>query len=101
MNRAAFEKMKPGAMLINTSRGAVIVDEDLRWALDEGVIAGAATDVMTGEPPSEDNPLLDARNIIITPHIAWATREARERLLKIVSGNLRAWLDGGRENAVN
>lgn len=101
MNKAAFAKMKNTAFFINTARGGVVVDSDLRAALDEGLIAGAAVDVMTQEPPSEDNPLLGAKNIIITPHIAWATREARERLLKIAVENVAAWQAGKAQNKVN
>ena len=101
MNLSAFEKMKESAFFINTARGGVVVDEDLRRALDEGMIAGAAVDVMTSEPPAKDNPLLDAKNIVITPHIAWATKEARTRLLKIVEENLSAWQDGDVRNRVN
>ncbi len=101
MNRAAFEKMKNTAFFINTARGGVVVDNDLRAALDEGLIAGAAVDVMTAEPPSEENPLLGAKNIIITPHIAWATTEARTRLLKIAIENVAAWKNGQTQKRVN
>ena len=101
MNADAFAKMKKSAFFINTSRGGVVADADLRAALDAGEIAGAALDVMTSEPPAEDNPLFGAKNIIITPHIAWATREARERLLAIVAGNLAAWQAGSAQNTVN
>ena len=101
MNREAFAKMKNSAFFINTSRGGVVVDEDLRRALDEGELAGAAVDVMTTEPPKEDNPLFGAKNIIITPHIAWATKEARMRLLNIVADNLAAWQAGAPQNTVN
>ncbi len=101
MNREAFAKMKNSAFFINTSRGGVVVDEDLRRALDEGELAGAAVDVMTTEPPKEDNPLFGAKNIIITPHIAWATMEARTRLLNIVAENLAAWQAGAPQNTVN
>ncbi len=101
MNANAFAKMKKSAFFINTSRGGVVADADLRAALDAGEIAGAALDVMTSEPPAEDNPLFGAKNIIITPHIAWATREARERLLAIVAGNLAAWQAGSAQNTVN
>lgn len=101
MNKEAFEMMKNSAFFINTSRGGVVVDEDLRAALDAGEIAGAAVDVMTAEPPKEDNPLFGAKNIIITPHIAWATKEARMRLLDIVAENLSAWQAGAPENTVN
>ncbi len=101
MDRDAFAKMKNSAFFINTSRGGVVVDEDLRRALDAGEIAGAAADVMTAEPPKEDNPLFGAKNIIITPHIAWATKEARTRLLDIVAENLAAWQAGAPQNTVN
>ena len=93
--------MKKTAFLINTSRGPLVVDEDLRWALNEGVIAGAGLDVLSVEPPKKDNPLLSAKNCIITPHIAWATREARERLMKIAADNLKAYLSGNPVNVVN
>lgn len=92
--------MKKTAYLINTSRGGVIVEDDLRRALDGGVIAGAAVDVLSSEPPTEDNPLLHAKNIIVTPHIAWATTEARTRLLSIVTDNLSAYLRGEKLNRV-
>ena len=101
MNKAAFEKMKKSAFFVNTARGGVVVDEDLRNALDAGEIAGAALDVMSSEPPKADNPLFGAKNIVITPHIAWATKEARTRLLAIVADNLAAWQDGGAQNTVN
>ena len=100
INADALAKMKKTACLINTSRGGVIVEDDLRRALDEGVIAGAAVDVLSSEPPAEDNPLLHAKNIIVTPHIAWATKEARTRLLSIVADNLSAYLRGERLNRV-
>ena len=100
INADALAKMKKTACLINTSRGGVIVEDDLRRALDEGVIAGAAVDVLSSEPPAEDNPLLHAKNIIVTPHIAWATKEARTRLLSIVADNLSAYLRGEKLNRV-
>lgn len=100
INADALAKMKKTAYLINTSRGGVIVEDDLRRALDAGVIAGAAVDVLSSEPPAEDNPLLGAKNIVVTPHIAWATTEARTRLLTIVTDNLSAYLRGERLNRV-
>jgi glycerate dehydrogenase len=96
-----FKRMKANAFLINTSRGAVINEHDLAQCLNEGVIAGAGIDVLTLEPPTADNPLLTAKNCIITPHIAWATFEARRRLLKAVSDNLAAFLSGKPTNVVN
>lgn len=100
INADALAKMKKTAYLINTSRGGVIVENDLRRALDACVIAGAAVDVLSSEPPAEDNPLLHAKNIVVTPHIAWATTEARTRLLAIVTDNLSAYLRGERLNRV-
>ena len=93
--------MKKTAFLLNTSRGALVVDQDLADALNEGVIAGAGLDVLSVEPPPEGNPLLSARNCIVTPHIAWATREARERLLGVAVENVRAFLAGHPQNQVS
>jgi glycerate dehydrogenase len=101
INAQTLRRMKRSAILINTSRGPLIEDQALADALNEGVIAGAALDVLSEEPPSFDNPLLTARNCIVTPHIAWATREARERLLGMAVENLRAWLRGTPVNSVN
>ena len=100
INADALARMKKTAYLINTSRGGVIVEDDLRRALDAGMIAGAAVDVLSSEPPTEDNPLLHVKNIIVTPHIAWATTEARTRLLSIVTDNLSAYLRGEKLNRV-
>ena len=100
INADALARMKKTAYLINTSRGGVIVEDDLRRALDAGMIAGAAVDVLSSEPPTEDNPLLHSKNIIVTPHIAWATTEARTRLLSIVTDNLSAYLRGEKLNRV-
>lgn len=91
--------MKPTAFLINTSRGPLIVDRDLADALNQGRLAGAALDVLPVEPPPADNPLLSARNCLITPHMAWATLEARSRLMDIVIDNLKAYLAGHPRNA--
>ena len=101
IDEKALGEMKKSAFLINTSRGPVIDESALRRALDEGVIAGAAVDVLSTEPPKADNPLLGAKNIVITPHIAWATNEARARLLDIVGKNLAAWQQGEAVNKVN
>ncbi|MFA7533569.1 MAG: D-2-hydroxyacid dehydrogenase [Tissierellaceae bacterium] len=101
INRETIEKMKDGVMVINTSRGQLIVEEDLRDALNSGKVAGAACDVVSVEPIKEDNPLLSAKNIIITPHIAWAPKESRIRLLNIAVDNLKAFLSGKPENVVN
>ncbi|MBR2635497.1 MAG: D-2-hydroxyacid dehydrogenase [Oscillospiraceae bacterium] len=101
VNREFLSKMKPSAMLINTARGPVVVEEDLAEALDKGVIAAAAVDVLSSEPPKGDNPLLTAKNIWITPHIGWATKEARVRLLKVTEENLEAFAKGEPQNVVN
>ena len=101
VNRDFLLKMKPSAMLINTSRGPVVVEQDLADALNHGVIAVAAVDVLSAEPPQADNPLLSARNIYFTPHIGWATKEARVRLLQIAEENLEAFVNGCPQNVVN
>jgi glycerate dehydrogenase len=93
--------MKSSAFLINTARGPIIVDQDLADALNKGVIAGAGIDVLSVEPPSIDNPLFKAKNCIITPHIAWATLEARTRLMGIATNNLASFIKGEAVNIVN
>jgi glycerate dehydrogenase len=92
--------MKPSAFLINTSRGALVVDQDLADALNSGRIAGAGLDVLSVEPPAESNPLLSARNCLITPHIAWATREARSRLMALAVENVSAYVAGSPRNVI-
>lgn len=94
-------QMKPGAFLINTARGLLIQEADLADALNAGRLAGAGLDVLSVEPPTETHPLLHARNCVITPHIAWATRAARGRLLHLTAENLRAFLRGTPQNIVN
>ncbi|WCJ59834.1 D-2-hydroxyacid dehydrogenase [Fontisphaera persica] len=101
LNAERLAWMKPSAYLINTARGALIVEADLAKALHEGRIAGAAVDVLSQEPPPPDHPLLQAPRCIITPHHAWATRAARERLLRVSVDNLRAFLNGQPQNVVN
>jgi glycerate dehydrogenase len=101
INRDHLKRMKSSAFLLNTSRGPIVVDQDLADALNNGVIAGAGIDVLSAEPPSKDNPLFKAKNCIITPHIAWATKEARERLMDITEKNLAAFLKGEPVNVVN
>jgi glycerate dehydrogenase len=93
--------MKPTAFLINTARGPLVVEADLAAALDAGRIAGAGIDVLSVEPPPASNPLLTARNCIITPHIAWATRNARRRLIDVTAGNLAAFAAGRPQNVVS
>jgi glycerate dehydrogenase len=101
VNRARLEKMKPTAFLINTARGPLIVDADLAQALDEGRLAGAAVDVVSIEPIRMENPLLKAKNCVVTPHIAWATAEARGRLMESTVANVAAFLAGKPVNVVN
>ncbi len=98
---AAFKKMKKTATFINTSRGGTVVEADLRRALDEGVIAFAAVDVLTSEPMSRDCPLYGAKNILFTPHVAWAPIETRKRVLDIVSSCVEGFFNGKPINVVN
>ncbi|GHU99848.1 glycerate dehydrogenase [Clostridia bacterium] len=100
VNLQNLKRMKPTAFLINTSRGGLVVEADLAYALNTGMIAGAGLDVLSSEPPKPDNPLLTAKNCVITPHIAWATREARTRLMDIAVGNVKAFLAGKPVNVV-
>jgi glycerate dehydrogenase len=100
INARTLALMKPGAFLINTSRGPLVVDQDLADALNAGKLAGAGLDVLSAEPPAADNPLLHARNCLVTPHIAWATKEARGRLMDLAVGNIRAFLGGSPRNTV-
>jgi glycerate dehydrogenase len=101
INSQRLAMMKPNAFLINTSRGLLIDEKALADALNSGMIAGAGLDVLSAEPPKPDNPLLSAKNCFITPHIAWATHAARERLMKIAIDNVRSFLDGKPKNIVN
>ena len=101
INKDTIAKMKDGVKIINTSRGPLIVEKDLREALDSGKVSGAAVDVVSTEPIREDNPLLGAKNMIITPHIAWAPRESRQRLMDIAVDNLKHFVDGAPQNVVN
>lgn len=101
INRDTLKLMKSSAFFLNTSRGPLMVDQDLADALNAGVIAGAGIDVLSVEPPAEDNPLFKAKNCLITPHIAWATKEARTRLMGIAENNLSSFLNGNPINIVN
>jgi glycerate dehydrogenase len=101
VNIRYLRKMKKSAFLLNTSRGPVVIEEDLAYALNSDLIAGAGLDVLSLEPPAADNPLLKAKNCVITPHIAWATREARVRLLNIAIDNLSHFLSNMPVNVVN
>lgn len=101
INKANIEKMKEGVMIINNSRGPLIVEEDLRDALNSAKVAGAAVDVVSTEPITMDNPLLNAKNVLITPHISWAPKESRQRLMDIAVENLKNYLDGNPQNIVS
>lgn len=100
INRDTLAKMKPSAFLINTARGPLINEADLADALNAGRLAGAGLDVLSSEPPAADNPLIGARNCFITPHIAWASLEARGRLIQVATENVGAFLAGAPQNTV-
>ncbi len=101
INQKAISQMKDGVLLINTARGGLISEKDVADALNDGKIAAAGVDVVQKEPIPTDSPLLSAKNCYITPHIAWAPRETRNRLLGIVVDNLQAFLNGEKLNVVN
>ena len=101
VNAEFISKMKSSAYLINTSRGPVLNEADVADALKSGRLAGAGVDVLSTEPPSADNPLLDCENCLITPHIAWAAFETRQRLISILEKNINAFLAGKPINTVN
>ena len=93
--------MKDGALLINNSRGPLIVEQDVADALNSGKLGGAAVDVVSTEPIRGDNPLLSAKNCIITPHMSWGSREARQRIMDCAEENVRMFLSGTPVNVVN
>lgn len=101
VNRNRLKQMKPTAILINTSRGLVIDEQAVADALNDGTIAAFGCDVLSSEPPKANNPLLTARNSFITPHIAWATVQARKRLVDICTENIEAFINGSPINLVN
>jgi glycerate dehydrogenase len=101
INQNKLARMKRSSFLLNTSRGPLLIEQDLADALNSDVIAGAGLDVLSMEPPSANNPLLHAKNCIVTPHIAWATKEARTRLMNMVVNNVAAFLNGKPVNIVN
>ena len=101
INKETISKMKDNVMILNSSRGPLIVEEDLMEALNSGKVGSAAVDVISVEPMKEDNPLLKAKNCIITPHIAWAPKETRQRLMDIAVDNLRSYVEGQPGNIVN
>jgi len=100
INPQTLQLMKPSAILINTGRGPLVDDQAVATALAEGRLSAFCADVLTEEPPKADNPLLKQPNAFITPHIAWATNEARTRLLQVVISNVKAFLDGKPQNIV-
>ena len=101
INRESLSKMKSSAYLINTGRGPLIVEEDLRRALEDGVIAGAGLDVLSSEPPELDHVLFNAPNCLITPHIAWGSFESRTRLVEGLVSNIQNFIKGSPTNVVN
>lgn len=100
INAEFISQMKDGAILINTARGALINEADLAAALSSGKISAAGLDVVNGEPPQMDNPLIGLPNCFITAHVAWASKEARNTICEVSASNLRSWLEGGMENRI-
>ena len=100
INRQTLQKMKPSAILINTGRGPLVNDQDVADALKENRLQAFCADVLTEEPPKATNPLLRCENAFITPHIAWATQEARTRLIDVAINNVRAFIGGNPENVL-
>ena len=100
VNKTLLAHAKKNLILINTARGGLVVEHDIRTALDNGAIAGYAADVVVQEPMKTDNPLLGAPRCILTPHLAWAPLETRQRLLDIAAQNLRSFITGTPQNAV-
>ncbi len=101
INEETISKMKDGVVIINTARGAVVNERDVASALASGKIAFYGADVLSSEPPKEDNLLLKEENAVLTPHIAWASFEARERLMKVLEENMTAFVSGNKINTVN
>ena len=101
INASSIAKMKRGALLVNTGRGPLVNERDVAEALRSGQLGGYGADVMCHEPPSADNPLFSAPNAYITPHVGWATYEARQRLVEIATGNVKAFIEGKPVNTVN
>lgn len=100
VNAALLSRMKPSALLLNTGRGGLVNEADLLEALQKGTLAGAALDVLSVEPPAENHPLIGAPNCIVTPHLAWASVQARQRLMGICVQNVQAFLNGAPQNRV-
>ena len=101
INKDSIQKMKDGVIIINNARGQLINEQDLAYALNQGKVGGAGLDVVSTEPIREDNPLLKAKNCIITPHISWASKESRQRIMDCTVSNVKAFLQGKPDNVVN
>ena len=101
INKENIAKMKDGVILINNSRGQLVVEQDLADALNEGKVYAAGLDVVSTEPIKEDNPLINAKNCLITPHISWAAKESRQRIMDITANNIEQFLKGDPVNVVN
>lgn len=101
INKNSIEKMKDGVIIINNSRGPLIMEQDLADALNSGKVAAAGLDVLSSEPPRRDNPLLTAKNCFITPHISWASKESRQRIMTCTENNIAAFLSNTPVNIVN
>ena len=101
INKDSIAKMKDGVIIINNSRGGLVVEQDLADALNSGKVAAAGVDVVSTEPIRGNNPLLTAKNCIITPHISWASKEARERIMVCTEQNVRAYIEGSPVNVIN
>ena len=101
INKDTIAKMKDGVVIINNSRGPLVVEQDLADALNSGKVYAAGLDVVSTEPIKADNPLLKAKNCIITPHISWAAKEARQRIMDVTVANIKSFLDGNPQNVVN
>lgn len=101
INRDSIRRMKDGVIILNTARGPLIVEEELAQALNSGKVYAAGLDVVSQEPICADNPLLTARNCFLTPHIAWASRECRQRIMEVTEQNIRSFLHGNVQNQVN
>ena len=101
INRETISKMKDGVIIINNSRGQMVVEQDLADALNSGKVAAAGLDVVSTEPIRSDNPLLKAKNCIITPHISWGAKESRQRIMDCTVENVKSYLAGSPVNVVN